>query len=150
MPTYRMATALPAWFPDRAAVTNEFAAAIAVGATLYLVDGALSNAVIAAAAFFALRLFADALQAAVGDYAGNAFFGLLVLAVTGYAAVLQTSSWTLAAGVAVGGWFVIDGIQHLRHGVTRDEVGVPYSHGGGPVTGLPKALLVRLAEPLLV
>jgi hypothetical protein len=145
-----MATALPAWFPDRAAVITEFATAIAVGATLYLVDGALSNAVIAAAAFFALRLFANAVQAAIGDYADNAFFGLLVLAATGYAAVLQTSSWILAAGVAVGCWFVIDGVQHLRHGVTRDEVGVPYSHDGSPVTGLPKTLFVRLAEPFLL
>ncbi|WP_420182051.1 hypothetical protein ACNO8S_13140 [Haloarcula sp. KBTZ06] len=45
---------------------------------------------------------------------------------------------------------MIDGIQHLRHGVTRNEVGVSYSHDGGPVTGLPKALLVRLAEPFLL
>ena len=150
MPAYRMATALPAWFPDRAAVTNEFATAIAVGTTLYLVDGAFSNAAVAAAAFFALRLLANAVQATIGDYADNAFFGLLVLAATGYAAVLPASSWILAAGVAVGGWFVVDGIQHLRHGITRDEVGISYAHEGSPVTGLPKALLVRLAEPFLL
>ncbi len=42
------------------------------------------------------------------------------------------------------------GVQHLRHGITRDEVGISYAHDGGPVTGLLKALLVRLAEPFLM
>jgi len=52
--------------------------------------------------------------------------------------------------LVVGGWYVLDGVQHLRYGVTRDEVGVPYRHDGGVLAGLPKTLLARLAEPLLL
>ncbi|WP_135305799.1 hypothetical protein [Haloarcula amylovorans] len=145
-----MSTALPAWLPDRAALLGELSTAAVVGATLYVLDGSLSSAAGAAVAFFVLRLLTDLAEAAIGDYADNALFGVLVLVATGYAAVLTPPSWLLAVGVAVGGWFLLDGVQHLRHGVTRDEVGIQYSHDGSIVTGLPKALLVRFAEPFLL
>ncbi|MBV0924404.1 hypothetical protein KTS45_09335 [Halomicroarcula limicola] len=145
-----MSTALPAWLPDRAALLGELSTAAAVGATLYVFDGSLPYAAGVAVAFFALRLLTDLAEAAVGDYADHALFGVLVLAATGYLAVLTPPSWLLAVGGVVGGWFLLDGVQHLRHGVARDEVGIKYSHEGSILTGLPKALLVRLAEPFLL
>lgn len=68
----------------------------------------------------------------------------------GYTVVAAGPTLVVVPGALLGGWFLLDGVQHLRHGVTRDEVGVPYTHDGSPVTGLPKALLVRLAEPFLL
>lgn len=88
--------------------------------------------------------------AGVGDYADNALFGLAILAATGSTATTAAPLWLALCGVAIGGWFFIDGAQHLRYGVTRDEVGVPYRHEGSVLTGLPKALFVRLAEPVLL
>lgn len=145
-----MTGALPAWLPDRKTVTNEITTAAVVGATLFVLDGSAWYALAAAATFFALRLLTDLAETVVGDYAGNACFGLLVLAATGYATVLTTPWWIVAAGAALGGWFLVDGVQHLRHGVSRREVSVPYSHDGSVVTGLPKALLVRLVAPILL
>ena len=82
--------------------------------------------------------------------APNTATGPLILGATGYAATLAAPLWLPLVGAAVGGWFLLDGVQHLRYGVTRDEVGVPYCHDGSVLTGLPKALLVRLAEPVLL
>ena len=124
--------------------------AVVVAATLYVLDGALGYAVAAAAGFLALHLLTAIAATAVGDYADNALFGLLILAATGYAATLAVPLWLPLVGAAVGGWFLLDGVQHLRYGVTRDEVGVPYRHDGSVLIGLPKALLVRLAEPVLL
>jgi len=128
------------------AVTN----AVVVGATLYVLDGSLGYAAAAAAGFLALHLSTDFADAVVGDYAGNALFGLVILAAAAYAATLTAPLWLPALGAALGGWFLLDGFQHLRHGVSRDEVGVRYRHEGSVLTGLPKALLARLAEPFLL
>ncbi|MFC6756947.1 hypothetical protein ACFQER_09965 [Halomicroarcula sp. GCM10025894] len=102
-----------------------------------------------AAGFLILTLAASLADAVVGDYAGNALFGVVVLVGAVYFATLG-SVWFPVALVVVGGWLLIDGVQHLRYSVTRDEVGVPYRHDGSALTGLPKALLVRLAEPFLL
>jgi len=143
-------TALPTWLPDRATVTSELATAAVVGATLFVFDGSVWYAFAAAAGFLMLQLLTDLAEAVVGDYADNALFGLLVLAATAYAAVLTTPLWIVAAGAVLGGWFLADGVQHLRHGVSRREVGTPYAHDGSVLTGLPKALLTRLAAPILL
>ena len=145
-----MSTALPAWLPDRSTVASEFVTAAVVGATLYVVDGSLRFAAAAAAGFLVLQLATDLAENAVGDYADNALFGLLILAATAAAAVLTTPWWLVSGGLLLGGWFLADGVQHLRHGVTRDEVGTPFDHGGGVLSGLPKALLARLAAPVLL
>ncbi|WP_324665552.1 hypothetical protein [Haloarcula sediminis] len=145
-----MSTPLQRFVPGELGLFGAVTNAIAVAATIYVLDGSLSYAVAAAAGFLVLHLATDLADAAVGDYAGNALFGLLILAATGYAVTLTTPLWIPALGAALGGWFLLDGVQHLRHGVTRDEVGVPYRHEGGVLTALPKALLVRLAEPILL
>ena len=134
----------------RLQVTGNALGALAVGAALYVVDGSLQFAVASAVVFLALNVVTDLADAVVGDYAGNAVFGLLVLAATGYFASLGSPWWFLLSLVLCGGWFALDGVQHLRYGVTRDEVGVPYRHEGSVLIGLPKALLARLAEPFVL
>ena len=131
-------------------VAGKALTALVVGATLYVLDSSVGYAAAAAALYFVLNLGTSLADALVGDYAGSVLFGLLILTATGYAATLSTPLWIPALGAAVGGWYVLDGVQHLRYGVTRDEVGVPYRHDGGVLAGLPKTLLARLAEPLLL
>lgn len=128
-------------------VTHRLVSAAVVGATLYVLDGSPVFAASVAAAFLALQLATDAVETFVGDYAGNALMGLLVLGITVYAAILDTSLWFLAAGALVGGWLLIDGVQHLRHGETRSTVSAPTSHEGNVVVGLLSALLDRLLAP---
>ncbi|AUG48409.1 hypothetical protein BVU17_13050 [Haloarcula taiwanensis] len=132
------------------ALRRRLGSAVAVGATLLVLDGSIRYATAVAAMAFCVWLAADSAQVVVGDYADHVVFGLLVFGFVAYTAAAAGPTWVVVPGALLGGWFLLDGIQHLRHGVTRDEVGVPYSHDGGPVTGLPKALLVRLAEPFLL
>ncbi|WP_367176372.1 hypothetical protein [Haloarcula rubripromontorii] len=132
------------------ALRTHLGSAVAVGATLLVLDGSIRYAAVAATLALCVWLAADAAQVAVGDYADHVVFGLLVFGFVAYTVAAAGPMWVVVPGALLGGWFLLDGIQHLRHGVTRDEVGVPYSHDGGPVTGLPKALLIRLAEPVLL
>jgi uncharacterized membrane protein YgdD (TMEM256/DUF423 family) len=145
-----MATVLNRLVPDGldsfSAVTN----AVAVAVALYVLDGSVGYAAAAAAGFLVLNLVTGLADAVVGDYADHTLFGLLILAGTGYVVTLTAPLWLPVAGGILGGWFFLDGVQHLRYGVTRDEVGVPYRHDGSALTGLPKALFVRLAEPVLL
>jgi hypothetical protein len=143
-------TARPAWLPGRRTVVSELTTAAVVGATLYVLDGSLPYAAAAGAAFLALQLVATVAENAVGDYADNALYGGLVLAATAYAIVLTTPWWLVAAGAILGGCFLADGVQHLRHGVSRRAVGFPTTHDGNALTGLVKALVTRLAAPLLL
>lgn len=145
-----MLSTLQRLVPDGLSPFIAVANAVVVAVTLYVLDGSVGYAAVAAAVFLAVHLATDLADAVVGDYADNALFGLLILGATGYAVTLTTPLWIPVLGAVLGGWFLLDGVQHLRHGVTRDEVGVPYRHGGSPLTGLPKALLVRLAEPVLL
>jgi len=103
-----------------------------------------------AAGILVLELSKGLAEAVVGDYAGNVVFGLLLLAATGAFAFLGGSTWLVGGFALCGCWLLLDGVQHLRYGVTRNEVGVPYRHDGSVLTGLPKALLARLAEPVLL
>ncbi|MHC3378927.1 hypothetical protein [Haloarcula sp. H-GB5] len=132
------------------AIRQRLGSTVAVGATLLVLDGSIRYAAAVAAMAFCVRLAADAAQVAVGDYADHVVFGFLVSGFAAYTVAAAGPTWVVVPGALLGCWFLADGVQHLRHGVTRDEVGVPYSHDGGPVTGLPKALLVRLAEPFLL
>jgi hypothetical protein len=136
--------------PDGLDVAGNVVTALVVGATLYFLDGSLGYAAGAAAVFLALQLVTDLADAAVGDYAGNAVFGLLLLAAAGSFVSVGGSWWLGGCFALCGCWLLLDGVQHLRYGVTREEVGVPYRHGGSVLTGLPKALLARLAEPFLL
>lgn len=145
-----MSTALNRFVPDGLSLFGTVANAIVVAVTLYVLDGSLGYAALAATVFLALHLATNLANAVVGDYGDSALFGFLILVVTGYAVTLTTPLWIPVFGTALGGWFLLDGVQHLRYGATRDEVGVPYRHDGNPLTGLPKALLVRLLEPALL
>jgi len=100
--------------------------------------------------FLAVHLSTDFVEAVVGDYADNVVLGLLVLVGTGYFVSLDGAWWLGSCFALCGCWLLVDGVQHLRHGATREEVGVPYRHDGNVLTGLPKALLARLAEPFLL
>ncbi|MBX0287084.1 hypothetical protein [Haloarcula salinisoli] len=145
-----MSTALHRFVPDKLDVIGNVVTALLVGATIYVLDGSLGNAAGSAVLFLALEISTDIADAVVGDYAGNAVFGLLVLTAAG-AFVSLTGAWWLGGCFALCGcWLLLDGVQHLRYGVSRDEVGVPYRHEGSALTGLSRALLTRLLEPFLL
>ncbi|WP_226011964.1 hypothetical protein [Halomicrobium salinisoli] len=140
--------ALRSNLPSRRDFVDSLVHALVVAATLYVLDGSLRFAAASAGFFLALLLAGDVAEAVVGDYADHVLFGLLVLGFTAYAADLSTPIWLLVAGVALGGWFLVDGVQHLRHGKTRDEVSVAYEHDGGALTGIARALVERLLAPI--
>ena len=142
-----MSTALYRFVPDDLDITGTVVTALLVGATLYVIDGSLSYAAGSAAVVLALKLSGDLAEVLVGDYADNVMLGLLILVGTGYFVSLDGSWWLAACFALCSGWLLVDGLQHLRHGVTRDEGGVPYRNEGSVLTGLPKALLARVAEP---
>lgn len=145
-----MSRALHRLLPDDLDVAGSALTALLAGATLYVIDGSAGYAAVAAAMLLALKLAADLAEVAVGDYADNAVFGLLILTAAGYAATLTTPLWIPLVGAVIGGWFLLDGVQHLRYGVTREAVSVPFRHDGSVLIGLPKALLARLLAPALL
>jgi hypothetical protein len=141
-------TALRTHLPGRQRLISRAGQAVAVGLTLFVLDGDPGLAAATAALFLALTLSVDTVEAAVGDYADNAALGLLALALTGYLTVVGDGGLVVAAGGGlVGGWLLLDGVQHLRHGERREELSRPYSHDGGVITGLVRALAARLLEP---
>jgi len=73
-----------------------------------------------AVAVFSIGVTGDAAEAYVGDYAGNVLLGLLVAsAAVGATALEKTTLPVAVVGGLVGGWLIFDGVQHLRHGLTR-------------------------------
>jgi hypothetical protein len=141
-----MAGALPTSLSVREHARTLLREAVAPGVVLYLLGSSLRFAVAAVVGFVVLNLSMDAATAVVGDYADNVVLGLLTLAFTGYL-IVSGFPPALAVGGPVGGWLVFDGLQHLRHGECRDELSLPYSHDGGPVTGFLRAMIARLLEP---
>jgi len=119
--------------------------ALVVGATYSVLGEGLLLAGATGALFFAFTLTGDTAEVVIGDYADNAFLGLAILGYTG----IFLHSWLpgLLGGLAVGGWLLFDGVQHLRHEETRAKLSRPYSHDGSPLTGIPRALGARLLEP---
>ena len=99
------------------AVTN----AVVVGATLYVLDGSLGYAAAAAAGFLALHLSTDFADAVVGDYAGNALFGLVILAAAAYAATLTAPLWLPPSGrlSAGGSSLTVSSISATASAATR-------------------------------
>jgi len=143
-----MSTVRPDWTPDGFRLVRAVGHAALVGATLYALDGSVGFAVLVAGGTLILALARTLADAVVGDYAGHVLFGAVVLAAAGYFTSLGAARWFVAGLALCGGWLLLDGLQHLRHGVTRDEAGVRYRHDGRVLTGLPKALLARLLEPV--
>jgi hypothetical protein len=121
--------------------------ALLVGVTLYVLGSSTANAGTAAGFLFLLHLSRDLAEFTVGDYAGNAVLGLFVLTATAYFAALGGPWWFIVTFALCGGWALVDGVQHLRAGARRSAGGLSIRHDGSLVTGLPKALLARLAEP---
>lgn len=134
--------------PSRNRVLSRLLQAVAVAATLAILADSLWYAAGSAGVFLFLLLATDVAEVAVGDYANHVVFGLFALAFAGYAATLSTPLWFVAATTLLGGWFLLDGVQHLRHGETRDEVSVPFEHEGSAITGVARALVERLLAPI--
>lgn len=131
--------------PDRQQVSSRVVSAALVGATLFVLDRSPTMAGATAIGFLALTLAGDTAEAAIGDYAGNALFGLVTLGFT--AAFLWPWLPGAVVGSLLGGWLLVDGVQHLRHGQSRAEVSAPFRHDGSPLTGIPRAVIGRLTAP---
>mgnify|MGYP000215222600 CR=1 FL=1 len=119
--------------------------ALVVVATYSVLGENLPLAGVTGALFFVFTLAGDTAAVVIGDYADNVFLGLAVLGFTGI--YLHTWLPGLLGGLAVGSWLLFDGVQHLRNDETRAELARPYTHDGGPLTGIPRALGARLLEP---
>ncbi|WP_225333128.1 hypothetical protein [Halomicrobium urmianum] len=140
--------ALHSPLPSRNRVVSRLLQAAAVAATLAVLSDSLRSAALSAAGFLALLLAGDVAEAVVGDYADHVLLGALTLGFIGFVAAGAGAVWFVAGGGFVGGWLLLDGVQHLRHGVTRDEVTVAYEHEGGVLTGIARALVERLLAPI--
>ncbi len=97
--------------------------------------------------FVVLTVSGDYLAQFVGDYADHVLLGCLGLGLAGW--LLFESGISLAASsfAALGTWLLVDGVQHLRHEIGRESIPHQYSHDGGVVTGLVRALGRRLLRP---
>lgn len=123
---------------------------VVVVAVLVVLDTPLAEAAAVGGAYLALQVAATAAEVGVGDYAGNALVGALVLVGTAWVGIVAGPlSWPVPVGVAVGGWLLVDGVQHLRYGVERDGVvrGVSRRPDSGPLRAVPWLLVGRFLEP---
>lgn len=141
-----MSPALPQTLRDLDVAGTAFTALL-VGVTLVVLDESAGHAATVAGLLFLLQISREFAEVTVGDYAGNAVFGVVLLAATAYFASLGGSWWFVACFALCGGWALLDGVQHLRAGARRPAGGLSVRHDGSVLTGLPKALLARLAEP---
>ena len=143
-PLPRVSDTLPDWLPARRSVVDALGRAAVVGLTLSVLGEPPLQAAAVAVGFLLLTGLADAADRFVGDYASHVLFGTLALVGTAVAAVVGVPLALAAVGALVGGWLLVDGVQHLRHGVGR-EVNVPR----GPVDGHPVANLLRTVRARL-
>lgn len=141
-----MSPALPRTLRDLD-VAGTALTALLVGVTLLVLGESVGHAATVAGLFFLLQISRALGEVAAGDYAGNAVFGAVLLAGTAYFASLGGSWWVVVGFALCGGWALLDGVQHLRAGASRPAGGLSVHHDGSVVTGLPRALLWRLAEP---
>jgi hypothetical protein len=101
----------------RAAVVARAGQAVAIGVTLWLLGDSPTQGGVTAGLFFAFTLASDAADLIVGDGARHVVFGAPVLAGAGWLLVRGDVGPVAIGGVVVGGWLVVDGVQHLRYGV---------------------------------
>lgn len=142
-----MSDTLPDWLPARRPVVDALGRTAAVGLTLLVLGERPLEAAAVAGGFLVLTGLADAADRFVGDYASHVLFGSLVLVGTAVTAVAGVPVLAVAAGALVGGWLLVDGVQHLRHGVGR-EVNVPRDPvDGHPVANLLRTVRARLTRP---
>ena len=132
----------------RLSVVSELLRGGVVGATLLALGESTAMAVGTAAGFVAFRAIGYAIQQVVGDYADHVLLGGGILLGVGYLAYSGSGALWVAGGGLLGGWFLIDGLQHLRYGRTRERPATPLvADGKGQIRGLCSALFGRLLVP---
>lgn len=133
---------------DRQAILGELLRGTAVGATLLLLGESTTMAAATAVGFLALRGVGYAVQQVVGEYADHVLLGSGILVGTAYLGRTGIALPWLAGGGIVGGWLLVDGIQGLRHGRSREDSVAPLvADGNGPVRGFVRAMIGRLLLP---
>ena len=132
----------------RSTVVSELLHGGAVGAMLLVLGESTTMAAGTAAGVMLFRAIGYAIQQAIGDYADHVLLGGGILLGVGYLAYSGGGSLWVAGGVLLGGWFLIDGLQHLRYGRTRERPAAPLvADGKGQIRGLCSALFGRLLVP---
>ena len=132
----------------RSTVVSELLHGGAVGAMLLVLGESTTMAAGTAAGVILFRAIGYAIQQAIGDYADHVLLGGGILLGVGYLAYSGGGGLLIAGGVLLGGWFLIDGLQHLRYGRTRERPAAPLvADGKGQIRGLCSALFGRLLVP---
>lgn len=134
---------------DRTTAVSELFRAGVVGTALLVLGESITMAAGSAAGFLALRALGDAIQRSVGDYADHVLLGGGILIGVALLARSEVGVLWLVGGALIGGWLLVDGIQQLRYGRTRDQSVAPLvADGNGPIRGFLRALLGRLLAPV--
>jgi hypothetical protein len=134
--------------PDRQTVSQELLRGGVVAGTLVLLGESTTMAAGAAAGFVILRAIGYAIQQAVGDDADHALLGGGLLVGVWYLGFTGVPLLWIGVSTVIGGWLLIDGVQHLRHGRSRDERVVPLiADRKGPVHGVVRVLVGRVLLP---
>ena len=132
----------------RSTVVSELLHGGAVGAMLLVLGESTTMAAGTAAGVILFRAIGYAIQQAIGDYADHVLLGGGILLGVGYLAYSGSGALWVAGGGLLGGWFLIDGLQHLRYGRTRERPATPLvADGKGQIRGLCSALFGRLLVP---
>ncbi|RJX51169.1 hypothetical protein [Halonotius pteroides] len=132
----------------RSTVVSELLHGGAVGAMLLVLGESTTMAAGTAAGVMLFRAIGYAIQQAIGDYADHVLLGGGILIGVGYLAYSGSGALWVAGGGLLGGWFLIDGLQHLRYGRTRERPAAPLvADGKGQIRGLYTALFGRLLVP---
>ena len=132
----------------RSTVVSELLHGGAVGAMLLVLGESTTMAAGTAAGVMLFRVIGYAIQQVIGDYADHVLLGGGILLGVGYLVRTGADALWVAGGLPLGGWFLLDGVQHLRYGRTRDQSAAPLvADGNGPIRGLVRALLGRLLVP---
>ena len=132
----------------RSTVVSELLHGGAVGAMLLVLGESTTMAAGTAAGVMLFRAIGYAIQQAIGDYADHVLLGGGILLAVGYLAYSGSGALWVAGGGLLGGWFLIDGLQHLRYGRTRERPAAPLvADGKGQIRGLCSALFGRLLVP---
>ncbi len=134
--------------PDQTAIRSELLRGGVVGVTLLVLGESIWMAAGVAVGFLAVRALGYAIQQAVGDYADHVLLGGGILLGVWYLGQSGVSLLWLALGGLLGGWFLLDGVQHLRYGRSRAERIAPLiADGNGPIHGLLLVAVGRLLLP---
>jgi|GEM_PF-6356994 hypothetical protein len=106
---------------DQYGVRSELLLGVVVSITLLALGESTTAAAGIAAGFLVFRAVVHAIQQTVGDYADHVLFGGVILLGAWYLGSSGVSVLWIGLVVLVGGWFLLDGIQHLRHGRSRER-----------------------------